>query len=221
MSQLRSKNLPLELSEILSDRIIRMELKAGDRILEAKVAREFSVSQSTVREALRIMERSGLVEISQRRGTYVTQLSADDVAILYDIIADVYALLIRRAMERRSEVNVKRVLDVIKKVERAAEKSDVDAYYRGIFEFAMIAIDAVGSPVMRKTISDLWPSKRRVEYLTLKQRRNDLKNNLKYFKLLEKQMLASEIDQLVKTIKEYTRNEKDTALAILAKTTPL
>lgn len=212
MAILKSKNLAYEIAEILNDRIIRMEIKPGERILEAKIAKEFNVSQSSVREALRVMEQSGLVEINQRRGTYVTRLTVKDIEILYDLITDLYAMLISKAMEYKSTANVQKIFEVMRNIENAAEKNDVDNYFSSIFELAIVAIEAVNSPLLKKVITDSWPNKRRVEYLTLKLRKHELKNNLKYFKLLEKYMIESNIDKMVKTIKEYTQHEKKIAI---------
>ncbi|MBP7737687.1 MAG: GntR family transcriptional regulator [Spirochaetes bacterium] len=217
MTALKSKNIGYEVAEILTDRIIRMDYKPGDRILEVKVAKEFSVSQSSVREALRILESSGLVEINQRHGTYVTQLSLNDVDILYDLIEDIYSLLIRKAMEHKTPENIKRVVDVLNRIEIAADKNDVDGYFYSIFEFAIVAIEAVDSPLLKKIITDTWYNKRRVEYLTLKLRKNELKKNVKYFTLLQRYMVESNMEKLDKTIRDYVRNEKKIAMESLAR----
>jgi DNA-binding GntR family transcriptional regulator len=216
MTVLKSKNLAFEIADLLREKIVHCELKAGERILEAKIAKELSVSQSSVREALRVLEQCGLVEINQRRGTFVTELSNKDIEIMYDIVTELYAILIIKAMEQRSTENVAKILDVLKRLETSAEKCDVDNYHKNIFEFAYIALDAVKSSILTKIISDLWPNKQRVEYMTLKARKNDLKSNVKYFKLLEKYMLEGNLDKLVKTIREYTQSEKKFALSILA-----
>ncbi len=212
MGAFKSKNLAYEIADILSERIIRMEIKPGERILEAKIAKEFTVSQSTIREALRVMEQSGLVEINQRRGTYVTRLTIKDIEILYDLITDLYELLITKAMENKSTANVQKIIEVIKSIENASEKNDVDAYFTSIFDLAIVALEAVSSPLLKKVITDSWPNKRRVEYMTLKLRKHELKNNLKYFKLLEKYMIESNLEKMVKTIREYTQNEKKIAI---------
>ncbi len=219
MSVLKLKNISHEVAEILGDRIVRMELKPGERIIEAKVAKEFNVSQSSVREAFRILEQGGLVAINQRRGSYVTELSIDDVGILYDIVAELYVVLITRAMEKKNEANAQLILDALAWLEAAAAKNDVDRYYQYLFEFAIIAIDAVGSPLLRKVLMDLWPNKKRVEYMVLKAQKRELKNNFKYFKRLGGYMMESDVEKMAKLIREYTQNEKATAISILTKKT--
>ncbi len=217
MNFLKSKNLAYEIADVLSDRIIRMVYKPADRIIESQVAKELNVSQSSIREALRILEQSGLVEINQRRGTYVTELSISNVTMLYDLITEMYALLIRKAMEKKSGFNMEKVVEIFTKIQDSAENNDVDNYYKGIFDLALIALDVTESYLLKKVITDLWPNKRRIEYMTLTSRKNELKKNLKYFKSLVNGLAESDVERMVDTIREYTQNEKAFAISIMEK----
>ena len=67
----------------LFDAILRRELRPGDRIVEGKLARRLGVSQSTLREALQQLEHQGLVTKHENRGTFVTQLNAEDIEGIY------------------------------------------------------------------------------------------------------------------------------------------
>jgi DNA-binding GntR family transcriptional regulator len=61
------------------DRILTGQLQPGDPVLEFHLAQELAVSQSTVREALGILQNHGLVRKIRNVGTFVTQLSASDI----------------------------------------------------------------------------------------------------------------------------------------------
>jgi len=217
MSILKSKNLAYEIADVLGERIIRMEYKSGERMIESKIAKELDVSQSSIREALRILEQNGLVEINPRRGTYVTALSISNVTMLYDLLSEMYVLLIRKAMEKKSEFNKQDILEVFTKIRVSADNNDVDNYYKGIFDLALVALEVTESFLLKKAITDLWPNKRRVEYMTLSSRKNDLKENLKYFDLLVHSMMESDVDRMVQIIREYSQNEKAFAISILKK----
>lgn len=217
MSILKSKNLAYEIADVLGERIIRMEYKSGERMIESKIAKELDVSQSSIREALRILEQNGLVEINPRRGTYVTALSISNVTILYDLLSEMYVLLIRKAMEKKSEFNKQNIIEVFTEIRVSAENNDVDNYYKGIFDLALVALEVTESFLLKKAITDLWPNKRRVEYMTLSSRKNDLKDNLKYFDLLVHSMMESDVDRMVQIIREYSQNEKAFAISILKK----
>ncbi|GIF46326.1 GntR family transcriptional regulator [Asanoa ferruginea] len=63
------------LSESIRDGLVELivsgELKAGERLIETKIAADFGTSQAPVREALRELEGLGLVESRPRRGRHV------------------------------------------------------------------------------------------------------------------------------------------------------
>ncbi len=63
------------------------ELKPGDPIRELPLANEYGTSRGPVRDALRLLDRRGLVMIEGRRGAFVRSLDTDDVAGLFAIRA--------------------------------------------------------------------------------------------------------------------------------------
>lgn len=223
MPAFKAQNLAYEIAEHLRTSIIRMDLKPGERLVESKIAGQLNVSQSSVREALRILEKNGLVEINQRRGTYVTALSINSIDIMYDIVSDLYSLLIRKAMEKQKTMDeetdsfIKELLKVFTRLEDSAHNNDVEKYFNAIFEIAAVTLVAVESPLLTKIITELWHNKQRVEYMTLKHRKEELIENLKYFDSLKKYMLEFNEKKLVETIRKYTENEKRIAISILEK----
>ena len=68
-------NLPSHVAEALSDQITRGILAQGERLVESKIAEEFNVSHSPVREALRLLQRNGLVVVRPRRGAIVAPVT--------------------------------------------------------------------------------------------------------------------------------------------------
>src|SRR5258707_1054948 len=60
----------------LLERIIGGHYGAGERLVELQLAREFGSSQAPVREALRELEKAGLVTIRPRRGCFVNDYHA-------------------------------------------------------------------------------------------------------------------------------------------------
>jgi len=79
------RNISTDVLAILNDKIIRQELKPGQRIYVNKLIEEFKVSQTPIREALYKLEGMGLVEIKSKMGAYVTQLSKQDIIEILDI----------------------------------------------------------------------------------------------------------------------------------------
>src|SRR3954468_10541006 len=67
--------------------ILRGDLAPGQRINEPDVAARLRVSRVPVREALRELESSGLVEARKHAGVFVRILDGKEVADLYELRA--------------------------------------------------------------------------------------------------------------------------------------
>ena len=81
--------------------ILADTLKPGEAITEQSLSDEFAVSRGPVREALRILEREGLVEIMPRRGARVSRLTVREVSEIFDIRAVLLGHAARLAAQRR------------------------------------------------------------------------------------------------------------------------
>ena len=85
-----------EVVRSLSSTILAGDLRPGDRLTVIPLAQEFGVSQSTMREALLMLEQRGLVKTNPRRGAFVTRLSEQEAVELCRMRAllEAYALTI-------------------------------------------------------------------------------------------------------------------------------
>lgn len=82
-----TQSLPEQIAARLSERIVSGSYAPGQRIMEQAVAAEFEVSRGPVREALRLLEKDGLVIILARRGAQVTNPTIGEVNEIFDIRA--------------------------------------------------------------------------------------------------------------------------------------
>ena len=76
-----------EVAELLRQRIFRRELEPGSWIDELKLAQEYGISRTPLREALKVLATEGLVTMKVRRGAYVTEVSERDLADVYHLLA--------------------------------------------------------------------------------------------------------------------------------------
>ena len=72
-----------QVADGLSDRILAGAFPPGDRLRESAIAAELKVARNTVREAVRILELSGLVRYEVNRGAVVISPTAQNVDALY------------------------------------------------------------------------------------------------------------------------------------------
>lgn len=76
-----------DVAERLRQLIFARALEPGGWIDEMKLAAEFGISRTPMREALKVLATEGLVTMKLRRGAYVTEMSREDVAQVYHLLA--------------------------------------------------------------------------------------------------------------------------------------
>jgi DNA-binding GntR family transcriptional regulator len=76
-----------EVADQLRQRIFSRELAPGSWIDEMKIARDWGISRTPLREALKVLAAEGLVTMKVRRGAYVTEVSEQDLADVYHLLS--------------------------------------------------------------------------------------------------------------------------------------
>ncbi|MGM4992438.1 GntR family transcriptional regulator [Tardiphaga sp. 841_E9_N1_2] len=89
------RTIPDQVAEELGAEIVSGRRKAGERLVEIDLARDFGVSRGPIREAIRILERRRLVDIFPRRGAYIRPLSLKSVADLFNVRTALSMLAVR------------------------------------------------------------------------------------------------------------------------------
>ena len=87
--------------EALREAITSGELLPGTRLREAVLARHFSISTTPVREALRRLDREGLVSLSPNRGGIVAEFNLREILDLFEIREILECRAVRRAAGQR------------------------------------------------------------------------------------------------------------------------
>jgi DNA-binding GntR family transcriptional regulator len=89
-----------ELRLQLADEIVRGALAPGASLDETDIARRFNVSRTPVREALRQLAASGLVEARAHRGAVVARPTLEGLNCMFEAMAELEALCAGLAAER-------------------------------------------------------------------------------------------------------------------------
>jgi DNA-binding GntR family transcriptional regulator len=76
-----------EVAELLRQRIFSRELEPGSWIDEMRLAEEYGISRTPLREALKVLAAEGLVTMKVRRGAYVTEVNDKDQRDVYHLLA--------------------------------------------------------------------------------------------------------------------------------------
>jgi DNA-binding GntR family transcriptional regulator len=132
---LRRVVLKDRVSELIKDAILSGKLEPGDRIVEMKLAADLGVATTSVREALFELESQGFVTRFTNKGTFVTQLSKDDISQIIRVRHELEGLATELAEQRSTPDDVAELRTRVSEMEEAARRSDLRQFYRADIEF--------------------------------------------------------------------------------------
>lgn len=101
---IRPRMLYEALADALRERIFRHELVPGEPVDEFRLASGYGVSRTPLREALKVLDSEGLVELKARQGCFVSRLDWPGVAQLFDILDLLEAFGVREAAKARAKI---------------------------------------------------------------------------------------------------------------------
>jgi DNA-binding GntR family transcriptional regulator len=113
-----------EVAELLRQRIFKRELEPGSWIDEMKLAEEYGISRTPLREALKVLAAEGLVTMKVRRGAYVTEVSETDLADVYHLLSLLESDAAGVVAQRATDAQLKELQSLHKELEAAAGNRD-------------------------------------------------------------------------------------------------
>lgn len=164
-----SRRVPFahQVAETMRDLIVRGEMKPGSRIIESTLCEQLHVSRTPLREAFKILERDGLIELSQNRGARVMSFTPAEVRNLFEVIAGLESLAAELAVTRIEEKDLAELEDSHARMCMHYRQRDKQPY----FELNSAIHDSVvrisGNPVLASTRSGLMLRAQRGQYIAL------------------------------------------------------
>ncbi|MEY3665047.1 MAG: hypothetical protein RLZZ153_1229 [Pseudomonadota bacterium] len=128
LAPLSSRALYEEVAELLRERIFRQELAPGSWIDELRLAEEYGISRTPLREALKVLATEGLVTMKLRRGAYVTEVSQRDLSEVYHLLALLESDAARVVAERADDQQLRELQDLHERL--AGAVSDREEFFR-------------------------------------------------------------------------------------------
>ena len=124
-----------EVAERLRQRIFAHELTPGTWIDEQKLADQYGISRTPLREALKVLASEGLVELKPRRGCYVTELSPRDLDDIFPLMALLESRATHEAVNNASSADIKQLSDIHAKLESSAREDRIPDFFEANQEF--------------------------------------------------------------------------------------
>ena len=182
-----------KLAAQLQARVLNGELASGTRLRQEALAEEFGVSRTPVREALRKLQASGLVELRPHRGALVRGLSPREIRDAYEVraelealAAEVAALRIRQEQLERLQraqaqfrEGLRRITRRTRNGRRRLSDEEIAAWGRANDEFHQVIQEAAGNEVLVATLAHLHRSfPRDLSRIVLSENSNLLEENV-------------------------------------------
>jgi DNA-binding GntR family transcriptional regulator len=142
-----------EVAELLRQRIFRRELEPGSWIDEVKLAQEYGISRTPLREALKVLATEGLVTMKVRRGAYVTEVSERDLAEVYHLLALLESDAAAVVAERASDAQLKELQKLHKELE--ASVKDRERFFAVNERFHMRLLELADNRWRNQMVADL------------------------------------------------------------------
>jgi DNA-binding GntR family transcriptional regulator len=142
-----------EVAELLRQRIFRRELEPGSWIDEMKLAEEYGISRTPLREALKVLAAEGLVTMKVRRGAYVTEVSDQDLREVYHLLALLESDAAGVVAERASDAELKELKSLHAELEKAVR--DRDRFFSLNERFHMRLLELAGNRWRNQMVADL------------------------------------------------------------------
>ena len=143
------------IAEQLEELIFSGGFSDGDRLDEVRLAEQFGVSRTPLREALQRLALSGLAELVPRRGAFVRQPGPVDLMEMFEVMAELEAVCGRLAARRISETALTDLRAANDRCQKAVAALNTDDYYAENERFHQIIYSQSGNGFLEQEAAKL------------------------------------------------------------------
>ena len=151
IAMLQTNSLSMLVQRELERMILAGGLSAGAKLYEAAIPEMLGVSRGPVREAFRSLEESGLVRLEKNRGVFVRQVSLEEADEIYELRAALDEFAGRRVAQRAAAADVRELRALVERMDKAAARDELDAYYRANLQFHDRLVELAGNAKLLAT----------------------------------------------------------------------
>jgi DNA-binding GntR family transcriptional regulator len=122
VKQIKKSTLKDQISQQIKDLILTNQMQPGEQIIIDKLAEELGVSHTPVREALAMLERDGLVELSSYQNPRVATVTVKDVRDVYEMRIMAESWAVERAAVNLADDEIDHIEHLLEEARKEAEK---------------------------------------------------------------------------------------------------
>ena len=203
--------------EQLKMQILVGKITPGTRMMEVELADEMGVSRTPVREAIRKLEKEGLVVIEPRRGAYASDISVKDMVDTLTVREDMEGLAASLAAQRITPEEVEELVEITKGYSDAINAGDMEKiiHYDEMFHKRIVALSDNKTLIqLSETVQELALRFRYLYYDDFSRYENmpiEHKNIIDAIKSGDSEAAREVADRHVQKLKAFVINEGETA----------
>lgn len=137
----------------------------GTRMMEVELAEEMGVSRTPVREAIRKLEKEGLISIEPRRGAYASSLTSQDMVDILEVRQNMEGLAAELATIRFTDQQRQELLEVSEAFNQAVEAGDTEQMIAIDTHFHHLIVEGTGNKLLAVMVGQLQDMVLRFRYL--------------------------------------------------------
>ena len=153
----------------IKEAILTFQFLPNQALIEGELASQLGISKTPVRDALLQLELDGLVTRIPFKGTYVSEISNQDMDYTYEIRIVLEGLAIRLAAEALTEEDFLRLEELIREHEISLDRGDYARVAKINSEFHSVIIDRCSNPRLIKVLGFLDDNLKRYRLLSISQ----------------------------------------------------
>ncbi len=205
-----NKSLTTVIFERIRDDILYGKYEKGEKIIEAKLAEEFNVSRTPVREALKQLELDDLVENIPNRGVVVKGISKQDIVDIFTIRLAIEGIAVEWAIERMEQEDMQKIKEVYELMEFYTFKKDVKKFAELNTKFHEAIYRATKSRYLENVLKNYQVFMKVVRYKSL-EKPGRLEGALNEHKLIVDALMEKDVDRAKDVVIEHVKHSKETA----------
>jgi len=151
--------------EELKSQILTGVIVPGTRLMEIELAENMGVSRTPIREAIRKLEKEGLVVIEPRRGAYASQISTEDMIAILEVRQNMEGLAACFAASRISSEELEKLTNAFESYNKAVQTGDTKEMIKNDTKFHRIIVEASHNKILVQMIEQLQELVLRFRYI--------------------------------------------------------
>ena len=151
--------------EELKIQILTGAIVPGTRMMEVDLAEEMGVSRTPIREAIRKLEKEGLVTIEPRRGAYASMISTQDMVEILEVRQDLEGLAAYFAASRMSPVEMEELREIADHYNAAVKEGSMQDMIRYDTQFHRQIVDSCNNKILVNMVEQLQELFLRFRYI--------------------------------------------------------